>query len=335
MSYEQYRHSILTRLSDILPADIVNRVMHEIDSVSVDYTIERSCTDLIAVDSLPEAVKAYLASMAVENCKRSTLSDYKHILLAFFKRLGKPFTTVTTNDIRQYLFNRKTERNWVPETMEHNRIVINAFFSWLVDNEYLNRNPAKPIKPAKINKKKLKPLGQMELEHFRDACETDRERALVDFLYATGCRITEATQVTLDDIDWTDRSVVIRHGKGDKERITYFNAEAELSMKRYIKNRNGNDRHLFVSGRAPYTGLTRESLEKDIRNIRNRIPELLSVKVTPHTFRRTMGTMAVRHGCHIEQVKELLGHASLDTTMQYVTILQDDMKHSHGKYLAG
>lgn len=333
MGYEQYRNEIIARLTNILPTETVNKVMHEIDDVSTGYTVERACTDLIPV-GMPEVVKAYIASMAVENCKRSTLNDYRIILNHFFRHVPKPYNAITTNDVRQFLFSQQTEKNWKPETMEHHRIVINAFFGWLVDNEYLNRNPAKQIRPARISRKKLKPLQQIELERFRDACETDRERALVDFLFATGCRVTEASNVTLSDINWTDRSVLIRHGKGDKERVTYFNAEAELSIQRYIKDRKGNDDHLFVAGRYPYVKLSRESLEADIRRIRNRIPEALSIKVTPHTFRRTMGTMAVRHGCPIEQVKELLGHVSLDTTMQYVTVMQDDVRNSHSKYLA-
>ena len=333
MGYEQYRNEIIARLTNILPTETVNKVMHEIDDVSTGYTVERACTDLIPV-GMPEVVKAYIASMAVENCKRSTLNDYRIILNRFFRHVPKPYNTIVTNDVRQYLFNQQTEKNWKPETMEHHRVVINAFFGWLVDNEYLSRNPARQIRPARLSKHKLKPLQQIELERFRDACETDRERALVDFLFATGCRVTEASNVTLSDINWTDRSVLIRHGKGDKERVTYFNAEAELSIQRYIKDRKGDDDHLFVAGRYPYVKLSRESLEADIRRIRNRIPEALSIKVTPHTFRRTMGTMAVRHGCPIEQVKELLGHVSLDTTMQYVTVMQDDVRTSHSKYLA-
>jgi site-specific recombinase XerD len=334
-SYEQYRHAILVRLTDRLPAELLNDVMLAIDQVSSDYDISHVCTDLITVEAVPEIVKAFIAALAVQNCKKSTLKDYRNILTSFFQIVRKSFTNVTTNDIRCYLFNQQTQNEWVPETTEHHRIVINSFYNWLVENEYIGRNPAKPIKPARLPKKKLKPLQQIELEKFRNACKTLRERCLVDFFFATGCRVSEAAAVLLSDINWQEQSVLIRHGKGDKERYVYFNAEAELSMKSYLGQRDGNDEHLFVSTRAPYLGLSRESLEKDIRNIRERIPDELSIKVTPHTFRRTMGTTAVKRGCPIEQVKEMLGHESLNTTMQYVTVTQDEVKQSHKKYLAG
>ena len=336
VSYEMFRNSLLTKLVERLPAKLLNDVMHEIDLLSQDYTFEKACTDIITLDTIPEMVKNYIASMAVENCKKTTLRDYKMNLVMFFDRIRKPYTSVTTNDIRCYLFGMQQEKGWTPETMEHKRVIINSFFNWLVANEYLNRNPAGKIKPTRLPKRKLKPLTQIELEQFRNACQTERERALVDFLFSTGCRISEAVAVTMDDINWADKSIIIRHGKGDKERTVYFNAEAELSMKRYINNvERGTDNHLFIKSKAPFTGVTKEAMEKLIREIRGRIPELLSVKVTPHTFRRTMGTLAVSRGCPIEQIKELLGHESLDTTMQYVTISQEETRHSHNKYLAG
>lgn len=335
MSYETYRNQIIARLSDKLPAKLLNDVMQEIDLLSTGYTIEKTCTDLIVSGRIPEIVKIYVASLGVQNCAKSTLTGYTRELDRFFASVRKPFTAVTANDIRCYLFAGQQAGSWQPSTMEHVRVIINGFFSWLVDNEYLSRNPARVIKPVRIPKKKLPPMQQIELEQIRNACETDRERAMVDFLFATGCRVSEATAVMLSDIDWNERSVRIRHGKGDKERITYFNAEAEVSMRRYLASRPGEDDHLFTKGRAPYTGLTKEAVEHEIKHICERIPDKLPNKVTPHSFRRTMGTQAVARGCPIEKVKEMLGHESLDTTMRYVTISQMEVKQAHEKFLAG
>lgn len=336
MSYETYRNALVLRLSGKLPAKLLNDVMAEVDLLSMDYTIEKTCTDLTTYGGTPDIVKMYIASLAVQNSAKGTLKNYKNDLERFFCFVRKPFEAVTANDIRCYLFNEKQSKNWKPSTMEHKRVIINSFFAWLVDNEYLSRNPAKVIRPIKVPKQKLPPMKQIELELIRNACETDRERAVVDFLFATGCRVSEATNVLLTDIDWKTRAVKIRHGKGDKERTTYFNAEAELSMKRYLSNRDGADDHLFTKSRLPFDGLTKECLEMEIKRICKRIPsDLLPHKVTPHSFRRTMGTQAVAHGCPIEKVKELLGHESLDTTMRYVTVSQEEVQQAHSKYLAG
>lgn len=333
MSYESYRNSLVARISDKLPPKLLNDIMQEIDLLSLGYTIEKQCTDIIPSSPVPEIVKIYIASMAVQNCAKGTLENYKNQLIAFFRKIGKPFPMINTNDIRCYLFYGETERGWTPDTKNHIRGVLNTFFGWLVDNEYLSRNPVKAIKPIRLPKRKLPPLKAIELEKIRNACKSARERALVDFLFSTGCRVSEAKSVTLDDIDWKERSVMIRHGKGDKERITYFNAEAELSMKRYLSVRKGSDTHLFTKSRAPYNGMTKESLEIEIKKISKRVPDI-SIRVTPHTFRRTMGTTAAEHGCPIEKVKELLGHENINTTMQYVTVTQNECKQAHAKYLS-
>ena len=336
VSYEMFRNSLLTRLTDKLPAKLLNDVMCEVDMLSQDFSFERACTDLITVEDVPEVVKAFIASMAVRNCSTQTLKDYRGVLLRFFQKVSKPFTSVTANDIRCYLFQSQAERNWAATSVEHNRTVIAALFTWLVDNEYLSRNPAKNIRPTKLPKKKLPPLKQIELEEFRNACITPREKALVDFLFATGCRVSEAAAMMITDIDWRECSALVRHGKGDKQRTVYFNAEAELSMKKYLDSINWRgDGHLFTKTRAPYTGVSREALEMEVRKIRNRIPDKLSFKVVPHSFRRTMGTTAVSRGCPIEKVKELMGHESLDTTMHYVTQTQTDVHRAHEQYLGG
>lgn len=335
LSYETYRSQLVSRLNEKLPPKMLNDVMQEIDALSNDYTFEKVCMDIIPADGIPEVVKFYIASMAVENCKKTTLSGYKYALINFFSTVRKPYASITANDVRCYLHKEETEKNWQPTTKEHARVILNSFFNWLVDNEYLNRNPMKSIKPTRLPKKKPQPLKQIELEIFRDACRTNREKALVDFLFSTGCRISEAIAMKIEDVDWRDRSVIIHHGKGDKQRITYFNAEAEISLRKYLDEREGNDNHLFVKTRAPYNEVTKEALEQEIRNIRDRVKDKLQIKVSPHTFRRTMGTTAIEHGCPIEKVKELLGHESLDTTMRYVTITQNEVKQAHSKYLAG
>ena len=337
MSYESFRHSIVSRFMDAdLPADLLNRLMLEIDTVAQDYKIERNCTDLISYDEgNKEAVKSYIAALAVKNCAKSTMLDYLRGLQQFFGAINKSFTTVTTNDIRIYLFGAGQQRNWCPATADHKRTIINSFFNWCVDEEILNRNPARSIPVIKVPKKKLKPLKQIELEHMRSACVSPREKALVDILFSSGIRVSECAALTLDDINWQERSILVRHGKGDKERITYFNPEAEVSIKAYLKVRKGEDRHLFTKTRAPYTGITKEALEAEIRQIRERIPEKLSFKPTPHSFRRTMATTASERGMSVEEVQALLGHESIQTTMQYVTTNETRVKHDYSRFMAG
>ena len=337
MSYEQFRHSINLRLLEAdIPAAVMNRVMMEIDVVSQDYKIERQCTDLIALEEgTPQMVKLFIASMAVKNCAMGTMKDYTRCLNAMFNTIRKSYNTITTNDIRLYLFGERQERKWCASTTEHQRVVINAFFNWLVDEEYLTRNPARTIPVVKTPKKKLKPLKQIELEKLRKACETPREKAIIDLLYASGVRVSEAVALTLDDINWQDRTILIRHGKGDKERTTCFNAESEVSLRSYLETRKGNDNHVFTKLRAPYDGISDHALRDELDKIQARIKGQIGIRATPHTFRRTTATTAADRGMPLDEIQSLLGHESIETTMRYVTTGENRVKQDYAKYLAG
>ena len=334
MAYEMFRNSMMARLVDKLPPKLLNDVLLEMDLLSDSYSFDKVCTDLITIDGIPDVIKAYIAAIAIENCSELTVYNYTRELLAFFNTVRKSIHQITPSDIRIYLHRGQTERGWQPSTKDHVRTVITGFFNWAVNEGAITKNPASTIKPIRLDKKKLPPLSPLELEKFRNACETLRERAVVDFMYATGCRVSEVAKMTKQDIDWVEKSVFVHLGKGKKDRITYINAEAELSLKKYLNSRTDNDPHLFVSERQPHVGMHRNSFETIIRKVASRLaPGEISIKVTPHTFRRTMGTVAVERGCPIEKVKEILGHESLDTTMRYVTVSKVDVKTAHQKFI--
>ena len=333
MSYEQLRSSLAARLVDRrLPPKLAHDVLQELDIVAADYDIRRACTDLIVSGGFPEVVKMYCASLIVENKAAGTVNDYRRILVNFLETVRKPFNMVTTNDIRVYLFSRQQNGSLAKSSVEHLRIVINAFYNWLVDEEYIERNPARRIEPIKVPRSGRQAVPAVDLEYLRKACRTPREKALIDFLYSTGCRISECAALTLDDIDFRDRSVRILHGKGDKARMTYFNAEAEVSLREYLNTRKNASSVLFCRSRAPYGFISKTALEREIRKVRERVDQL-TVTVTPHVLRHTFATMAINNGAPVQHVQQLMGHSSLDTTMIYTHHQQEDIRASHRKFV--
>lgn len=335
MSYEQMRSSLSARLLDHnYPPKLIHDVMQELDIVAHDYDIKRACTDLIVTEDLPGIVKIYCGALAVENKAYGTIDGYRRELLRFFDTLRKPFDAVTTNDIRAYLYHRQMESNLKKSSTEHIRVIINAFYSWLVDEERMERNPARRIEPIIVSKEGRQPIPAVELELLRAACKTYREKALIDFLYSTGCRVSECAALKLSDIDWRERSARIRHGKGDKARTVYFNAESEVSLRRYLDSKDHPTDALFSKIRAPYNHVHRNSLEAEVRHVRERVKDL-SVEVVPHSLRTTFATNAAGNGMPVEHVQLLMGHSNINTTMRYVHTSVDDAKISHRKYMAG
>lgn len=333
MAYEQFRSQIASRLLNRLPVKLLNDVLQEMDMLAADYSFDKACTDLITVEGIPEIVKIYCATLSIEGKAFGTINGYRMKLIRLFETVRKPYNTISTTDIRLFLHGLKEQKLKI-STLEQYRVAINAFFNWLVNEEYMERNPAKKIPPYDVPETEREPVTKVELEYLRMACATPREKALIDFLYSTGCRASECAAVELEDINWHDRSVKIRHGKGDKFRIVYFNAESEVSLKAYIKSKKHESVALFSRIRSPYGHITSKALEDEVKKIKERAGVNVKTHVTPHVLRHTFATTAIDNGMPVDQVQMLLGHASLDTTMIYVHRNQENAKASHSKYIA-
>lgn len=325
---ELFRNAFISQLD--LPPDQMVAVLHAFDAASSNYEISRKQLDIIPTNGIPEVVKWFLASKSIENIGRKTIDQYKYKLFNFFSAVRKPFQDVTANDVRLYLHGYKTTHGVSDRTVEHTRVILNTFFDWCVTNEYLIRNPVAKIERVRFQPKERKPLTAYELELIRWNCEEIREKALVDFLFSTGCRISECADVRLSDINWQDRSVLIRHGKGNKSRVVFFNAESELTLKEYLKTRSDGNDGLFVSERAPHQQLKPHALENIVSAVSNRC----GLHVYPHKLRHTFATSGLRGGMPITTLQSLMGHVNPQTTMIYAKLNADDLQREHQRIYA-
>ena len=164
------------------------------------------------------------------------------------------------------------------------------------------------------------------MEMLRNACETVRDKALVEFFYSTGCRVTECERMNIDDVDFSKKEVYL-FGKGDKHRPSFLNAKAELALKNYLEVRNLDDPALFVGERKPHGRLKKAAIEKRFRELGEKSG--IKRRVHPHLIRHTSATDARDHGMPIEEIKEFLGHASIATTLEYADVTEATIKSSH------
>ena len=321
---ELLRNDFISNLAN-LDNEQLQIVLSAFDLASSNYDISHKPMELITQDGIPEPVKWYLGAKAIQNCSASTLKQYHHKLTNFFKIIQKPVHLVTPNDIRVYLFQYKVNHNVSNATVDHTRVVIHSFYAWCLKNGIVTDNPADKIEHIKYEERPREPLTQSDLELLRWYCKDLREKALVDFLYATGCRVSECAAVTLDDIDWNKRSVIIRHGKGDKTRTVFFNAEAEVSLRKYLDSRPVQEKRLFLRSRKPYSPIGDRAIQEIIKKIGKRA----GMKVYPHLLRHTFATEGINSGMPIEKLQKLLGHSKPETTMIYAKVSQDDLQHEY------
>ena len=292
-----------------------------------DYDISPS--DGKAEEREQDLLALFLAAKRIEGCSEKSLKYYQATIQAMLDGIGKPIKEIVTEDIRQYLTNYQQERHSSRVTIDNIRRILSSFFSWLEDEDYILKRPVRRIHKVKTASNIKETYSDEALELMRDSCSEMRDLAMIDLLASTGMRVGEMVLLNRDDVDFTERECVV-FGKGDKERMVYFDARTKLHLQAYLESRCDDNPALIVSLKAPFNRLSIGGVESRLRELGRRLGV---PKVHPHKFRRTLATMAIDKGMPIEQLQQLLGHKRIDTTLQYAMVKQSNVKLAHRKYI--
>lgn len=296
-----------------------------LDTVLYQYDVVTKETTLVASD-IEEKLRIFVAAKKIEGMSMKTLKNYYDDILKLGSFIRKPIATIDHNDIRMYL---ATQCSHMKETSIATKIYsFKTFFQWLHDEEYIPRNIMNKIKAPKVPKRLREGLSHEDLELLRISCVTDREKALLEFFASTGCRLSEAVGLKIEDIDFSDKSFKII-GKGNKERMVLFTPKAKILLEKYIKNRKANSIYLFCSSRYPYGPLNKRAMQTEIQNIRKRAG--FDKPIFPHLIRHTYCTHKANSGMSMTVLQSLMGHDSLATTERYFKISDDIIKSEYKK----
>ena len=276
-----------------------------------------------------DAVDAFIVAKRIEGCSEKTLTYYRKTIEAMISGIGKTPQQITTDDLRKYLTSYQVQRKSSKVTIDNIRRILSSFFSWLEDEDFIVKSPVRRIHKVKTAKVIKDTYTDDALEQMRDSCTTARDLAIIDLLASSGMRVGEMVTLNRDDINFIERECVV-FGKGNKERLVYFDARTKIHLQNYLESRTDDNPALFVSLKAPYERLMIGGVETRLRELGKR---LNLPKVHPHKFRRTLATTAIDKGMPIEQVQQLLGHQKIDTTMHYAMVKQQNVKLAHRKYI--
>lgn len=280
-------------------------------------------------DSNDKIVDSFISSKRIEGCSEKSLKYYQKTINNMLSSIGKQVKHIDTDDLRKYLTSYQEDNNSSRVTIDNIRRILSSFFSWLEEENYIIKSPVRRIHKIKTASIIKDTYTDEALEQMRDDCSELRDLALIDMLASTGMRVGELVLLNRSDIDFEERECVVL-GKGNKERIVYFDARTKLHLKQYLDSRTDDNEALFVSLKAPHHRLKISGVEVRIRKIGKR---LNIQKAHPHKFRRTLATMAIDKGMPIEQLQQLLGHRRIDTTLQYAMVKQSNVKIAHRKYI--
>lgn len=329
---EEIRNRIMAELgNDFTPAQL-NQIDHAVAKALQGYKItEEETLPAVQNDVQPMTVKEFIARKRVKGCSDGTIQQYTLALDSFVRWAQKDLTEMTDLDILVYLDFIKTTRNLSNGTLETQRCILSSFYTFLQGTGRITKNPMKSVDPIKYKSKVREPLTDVELERVRGACETPKEKAIVEVLYSTGARAAEIVGLNKSDIDVANRRAIIT-GKGNKERFVFFNAKSLVALKQYLETRDDDNEALFVRSSAPHTRITKSGLEYIIKGIGERAG--LNRPLFPHLFRHTFATDMLGSGASINEVSKILGHESIETTLIYAKSSTEDLATSHRKHIA-
>ena len=312
---QNFRDKVLGILAQNLTAEQLQMVDKAILEAEKEFSIsKRETLPAVTTDGMVVDIQDYLIRKKVKGLKHGTLQQYKQGLMAFNTVTQKPLSDIQDIDIIVFLEQYEKYRGIGANRKDSLRRILLTFFTYMANCGRILKNPMLAIDAIKVPKRTRQPLTGMELRRIRKACKTPREEALVEFLLATGCRVSEVARLNKADIDFDNRRIKV-FGKGDKERWVFLNITAIGALYDYFSSREDMNEALFVSDRRPHQRLGKNAIEKIIKQLGERAG--LRRNIFPHLFRHTMATNLYNHGMRIEDLQIILGHECADTTRIY------------------
>ena len=265
-----------------------------------------------------ELVTNFLDAKYLEGCSSKTIKYYRSTISNMLGDINKSAMAITTDDIRKYLTDYQKINDCSRSNLDNIRRIFSSFFMWLENENYILKSPVRRIHKIRTTKPVKETIADESMEIMRDNVAHPRDLAIIDMLASTGMRVGELCKLNRNDVNFESQECVVL-GKGDKERIVYFDARAKVHLQNYLQSRQDNNPALFVSLLKPYKRLQVPGVETRLRQLGRRLD---INQIHPHKFRRTLATKAIDKGMPIEQLQTLLGHSQINTTMEYAIVNQ-------------
>ncbi len=324
---DAYIRLVLSDMGPYLVAEQLQKLQDSLYKRTQGFCITTACKELtVNLDTNVDIIKRFLITKKIQGLSDKSLKYYTSVLKSFLTYAPKSIQDITSADVYVYLAYLMSKSSKI--NADNYRRILNSFFNWCLEDDVIVKSPMSKVKKIKFPAHIRQPFTQEEIERMRQICGNNiRNRAIFEFLLSTACRVSEMVALNIKDVDLISGEAVVM-GKGSKERRVYLNAVSKLYIKQYLATRNDDEPALFATENRPFKRLALGQIENIIRDI----GEVVGTRAFPHKLRHTAATNAIRRGMSIEQVKQMLGHANINTTLIYAKVACDDVKYAHNKY---
>lgn len=282
-----------------------------------------------------EVINNYLDHLKFErNYSDYTVNNYKNDILEFFEYLKSQnidYKNLEYSDLRFYLMYLKDEKADSNSSIDRKLSSLRGFYKYLVSNGIVSNNFFLLVNGLKKEKKLPRYFEYNELEELFKVPDIrtplgQRDRAILELLYATGIRVGELINIRLSDINFSERQIIIL-GKGNKERIVTFGDYCDDELRLYLddgyRKLNVNSlEYIFLNNNGE------KITERGIRYILDKLIKKTSInkRISPHMLRHSFATHLLNEGCDLLTVQKLLGHESISATQVYTHVSIDRLK---------
>ena len=279
----------MTRLNKVLEHALLD----------VTLSIEENKPEL-SIYSNEELLSNFLDAKNLEGCSTKTIKYYRAAITKLLSTINKSAVAITTEDIRKYLSDYQKINNCSKSNLDNIRRILSSFFMWLENENYILKSPVRRIHKIRTTKPVKETITDESMEIMRDNVANPRDLAIIDMLASTGMRVGELCRLNITDIDFEHQECVVL-GKGDKERIVYFDARAKVHLRNYLNDRDDDNPALFVSLLKPHKRLEIPGVECRLRmlgrelNIKRLVCPILSfwfslIVLSPDSWERASDT---------------------------------------------
>lgn len=313
------KYKILEYVKTVMSQDLdlhqISKLSNTLITILDRYDVTEKTTDLTIYDDTNEkALQFFTGILKMQSKSDGTIEQYISSARKCINAIGKNYKDINEFDMTKYFAHLSTSVSC--RTYNNYIRYINQFFKWLHDDGYIQTNPMRKIKVVKEDKVVKKPFTNAERDCLKDNAETLRDKALITFLYSTGCRISETLALNKSDVI---NNQVIVFGKGRKERIVNINDVARYYLNLYLESRTDDEEALFVTLKNAKGKTHPERLSKNgAEDMFRKLGKKCGIKnVHPHRFRRSLCCSLLEKGMPIQEVQIVLGHSNINTTTIY------------------
>lgn len=273
-----------------------------------------------------DLLKRYVLRKKTQGFFDSTISVYVRTIKYFMKKVAKSINEIDTNDIRQYLLERKEDDGLSSSSLSREQYNIASFFRWLYAESLIERDPTLNLDIITVRPKSKGIFSKTEVEILRKCAKKEKEKMVIELLLCTGCRVSELVSLRIEDYKKDNESFILR---GKNERQVFINAKTKIAIEDYLKKvpHSSGPLILGLKGKA----MSINGVQKMIRSIAHKGNIM---EANPQKFRRTSAAFAFYHGMDLNDVRLFLGHSDIKTTQRYIMQDVNNLRLAHDKYVS-